>query len=112
MPTALIPFCAFNNNMNITGKKIKQFDVPVCNIFKPKIVKDQLCYTVNPNDFRDKTLSQELSFSFAVDHNEERISDGILIPKPFVRLDDFDKKEELVDNFVIIETIGKEEDFI
>ena len=48
-PTALIPFCDFGGNMSVMGVKIDQFDVPVCNSFRPKIVQDQLCYTVDPN---------------------------------------------------------------
>ena len=51
-PTALIPFCDFGGNMSVMGVKIDQFDVPVCNSFRPKIVQDQLCYTVDPNEGR------------------------------------------------------------
>ena len=37
-PTALIPFCEFGGNMSVMGVKIDQFDVPVCNSFRPKII--------------------------------------------------------------------------
>ena len=50
--TAMIPFCEFGGNMSVMGVKIDQFDVPVCNSFRPKIVQDQLCYTVDPNEGR------------------------------------------------------------
>ena len=53
-PTALIPFCEFNGNMSVMGVKIDQFDVPVCNSFRPKILKDQLCYSVDPNIYKDE----------------------------------------------------------
>ena len=48
-PTALIPFCKFGGDMSIMGVKMEEVDVPVCNSFRPKIVLDQLCYTVDPN---------------------------------------------------------------
>ena len=51
-PTALIPFCEFGGNMSVMGVKIDLFDVPVCNSFRPKIVQDQLCYTVDPDQGR------------------------------------------------------------
>ena len=46
-PTAFIPFCEFSGNMSVMGIKIDQFDVPVCNSFRPKIMQDQLCYTIH-----------------------------------------------------------------
>ena len=48
-PTALVPFCEFGGNMSVMGIKIDQIDVPVCASFRPKIIMDQLCYTVDPN---------------------------------------------------------------
>ena len=72
-PTALIPFCEFGGNMSVTGVKIDQFDVPVCNSFSPKIYKDQLCYTVDPNKFINlNNLQSKFSISLAIDFNEER----------------------------------------
>ena len=47
--TAMIPFCEFGGNMSVMGVKIDQIDVPVCTSFRPKIIMDQLCYTVDPN---------------------------------------------------------------
>ena len=45
-PTALIPFCEFGGNMSVMGVKIDDFKFPVCNSFRPKIIRDQLCYQV------------------------------------------------------------------
>ena len=53
-PTALIPYCEFGGNMSVMGVKIDQFDVPVCNSFRPKIIRDQLCYTIDPNEYKTK----------------------------------------------------------
>ena len=57
-PTALIPFCEFGGNMSAMGVKIDQIDVPVCNSFKEKLLGDQLCYTVDPNKYKN-TVNKE-----------------------------------------------------
>ena len=51
-PTAMIPFCEFGGNLSVMGVKIDHYDVPFCNSFRPKIISDQLCYTVDPNEYR------------------------------------------------------------
>ena len=60
--------------MSAMGVKIEQFDVPVCNSFKPKVLRDQLCYEVDPNKFinpkfKGETLKSGLTF--LIDHNED-----------------------------------------
>ena len=72
-PTALIPFCEFSRNMSVMGVKNDQIDVPVCNSFRPKIQKDQLCYTVDLNEIKKKTvLKNKVFFTFFMDFNEDR----------------------------------------
>ena len=72
-PTALIPFCEFGGNMSVMGVKIDQFDVPVCNSFRPKIIMDQLCYQVDPNEYKNKIdLQGDLSLSLFIHYNEDR----------------------------------------
>ena len=97
LPTALIPFCIFGGNISVMGVKIDQFDDPVCNSFRPKIVMDQLCYEVDPNDYKDKIdLGKDLSLSLFINYNEdmeitlEMFADNIAN-----------------NNVIIIETIGK-----
>ena len=50
--------------------------LPVCNSFQAKIVKDQLCYEVDLNEFSNKenNLRKELKsgFAFIMDYNEDR----------------------------------------
>ena len=60
--------------MSAMGTIIDQFDVPVCNSFKAKIFKDQLCYEVDPNDFinKDYLNKKKLGMSFYIDTNEDR----------------------------------------
>ena len=55
------------------GVKIDQLSVPVCNIFRPKLLRDQLCYSVDLNSIKAKFDSKEkVYFSFFVDYNEDR----------------------------------------
>ena len=93
-PTALIPFCEFGGNMSVMGVKIDQFDVPVCNSFRPKIVRDQLCYTVDPNKYKHKIdLKGELSLFLFIHFNEDR------------QMEDSTNSTE--EHSVIVDTIGK-----
>ena len=52
--TAMIPFCEFGGNMSVMGVNIEHFEVPFCNSFRPKILLDQLCYQVDPNEYKNK----------------------------------------------------------
>ena len=72
-PTALLPFCKFGGNMSVMGVKIDNFDDPVCNSFRPKIVMDQLCYQVDPNEYKHQIdLQGDLSLSLFINHNEDK----------------------------------------
>ena len=69
----MIPFCEFGGNMSVMGVKIDQFDDPVCNSFRPKIVMDQLCYQVDPNEYKHQIdLQGDLSLSLFINHNEDK----------------------------------------
>ena len=74
-PTALIPFCSFGGDMRIMGTKSEQYDVPVCNSFKPLIRNDQLCYQIDIEDFKDtKNIENQLKEGLVLilDYNNER----------------------------------------
>ena len=74
------------------GVLIEQIDVPVCNSFKDKIVKDQLCQQVDLNKFKTKLKPHEkIDFSFFIDFNEER---------------EYLEKYHDIGNLVIIESLG------
>ena len=75
LPSALIPFCDLGGNMSEMGVKIDQFDVPICNSFKAKVLNDQLCYEVDLNTFSNRyKIDKELrsGFAFIMDYNEDR----------------------------------------
>ena len=97
-PTALIPYCEFGGNMSVMGIKIDQFDVPVCNSFRPKIIRDQLCYTVDPNKYKDKIdLHKDLSLSLFINYNEDK---EMAFENNDTSVED--------DNFIKIDTIGND----
>ena len=56
------------------GVKIDQFEVPVCNSFKAKILNDQLCYEVDPNRFRSSNDETIQDLKLYIDVNEDRQS--------------------------------------
>ena len=78
--SSFIPFCEFGGNMSLLGVKAEQFQSPVCNSFKEKIVQDQLCYEMNINDFSNSTKEEEKNKSellksgliLLLDYNEDR----------------------------------------
>ena len=93
-PTALIPFCEFGGNMSAMGVKMDQYDVPFC--FRIKIIQDQLCYTVDPNEYKDRIdLEGDLSLSLFINYNEDRK----------ITLEKNEIKAEY--KFILIDTIGK-----
>ena len=99
-PTALIPFCEFSGNMSIMGVKVDKIEVPVCNSFRPKIILDQLCYTVDPNEYK-KYLDpkDELGLTLYINYNENR--------QYYEDLNDSVNNISLYDKEVLIESIGK-----
>jgi len=97
-PTALVPFCSISGNYSAMGVKIDQVEVPVCNSFRPKILRDQLCYTVDLNKFKQKIkFNKNVFFSFFIDYNEDR---------DLLTIFDDRKNINIEENGIIIETIG------
>ena len=73
--SSLIPFCSFGDEL--IGSEIYGFDIKVCNIFKPKLYYDQLCYETdlqNLNDNSHVNLMNQLNLglTLVIDYNEER----------------------------------------
>ena len=77
-PSAFIPFCSFGEDLKQVGTKSEHFEVPVCKIFKPVILKDQLCYKADIEKFRNLEDINKLKKQFEIglilllDHNEEK----------------------------------------
>ena len=71
--SSFIPFCSFGDKL--IGSKIDGFDMKVCNIFKPKLHYDQLCFETDLQELKDKDnlMNQlELGLTLVIDYNEER----------------------------------------
>ena len=57
-PSAFIPFCFFG--VHSFGKKISNFQIPVCSLFEEKLVNGQVCYEANMNQYnKDKKSNWE-----------------------------------------------------
>ena len=72
-PSSFIPFCSFGEEF--IGKKIEDFDIPVCNIFNPKYYFDQLCYETDLHELKDNDKIEkqlEKGFTLVLDYNEDR----------------------------------------
>ena len=71
--SSFIPFCSFGKTF--IGDRVKEFDIPVCNIFKPRIHFDQLCYETDIQKLKDsKNIENqlEMGLTLVLDYNEER----------------------------------------
>ena len=80
-PSSFIPFCYFGEEF--IGAKINEYEVPVCNIFRPRNYLDQICYETNLQDLKDSQKigkQLEMGLTLILDYNEERQNYKI-IPK-------------------------------
>ena len=76
-PSSFIPFCSFGEEF--IGANLSGFDIPVCNIFKPKNYLDQLCYETNLQVLKHSKSQKigkqfEIGLTLVLDCNEERQS--------------------------------------
>ena len=74
-PSAFIPFCQFGDTeMQEFGKYVLEFDIPICQIFKMTILKDQLCYKADINDYLSNMSIEDFKtgFMILVDKNLDR----------------------------------------
>ena len=101
-PTALVPFCSVSDDYSAMGVKIDQIDVPVCNSFRPKMMRDQLCYTVDLNKIKQQIdFKDTITFSFFIDYNEDRILSSVYDEDIAIS-----KNADGAKDGIIIETIG------
>ena len=98
--------------MSAMGVMIDQFDVPVCNSFQARILRDQLCYEVDLNKFSDKNNIEKelkLGFNFLMDYNEDRqvTSDKNISRQELGLANNVAALDENQHAFVYLDTIGK-----
>ena len=109
--SAFIPFCGFGEDMEAMGVKIDQFDIPVCNSFKDKLLNDQLCYEVDLNKLFNKTALRKglkIGLIFILDYNEDRqvSNTKTLVEKKKYDLNDLVKLDDNFQSMIIVDTIG------
>ena len=72
--SSFIPFCAFGKDL--IGVEVDPFDIPLCDIFKPRNYLDQLCYETDLQelivDSRKIEKQLEMGLTLVLDYNEER----------------------------------------
>ena len=57
-PSALIPFCFFG--VDRFGKETRNFQVPVCSLFKERMVNGQVCYEANLSQYDKQSRWEEV----------------------------------------------------
>ena len=75
LPSAFIPFCAYQTDLLMLGQNIKGLKFPVCNKFTPTVLDGQLCYTLDirsvlPNT--DALEGKDGQLLLLLDYNKER----------------------------------------
>ena len=78
-PSSFIPFCHFGEEF--IGARIQEFETPVCNIFRPRLYLDQICYETNLQDLKDSQKigkQLEMGLTLVLDYNEERQNYNIM----------------------------------
>ena len=72
--STLIPFCSFGLFEGILGEESPDFHVPVCRLFREKIVNGQVCYEADLNQYRDRVNWKEAlssGLTLIIDTNDE-----------------------------------------
>ena len=73
-PSALIPFCDFGRSKSTIGNMMEDYELPVCDSFKAKVMNDQLCYEVDLHEYRNNNnnIGLKTGLVFFMDYNEDR----------------------------------------
>ena len=111
-PSAFIPFCELGGNMSSLGVKIKEFHIPVCNSFIPKLFHDKICYQIDLEQYRDNpNIETQLKkgLVFIMDYNEDRqVFDYNFETTPHSGLfDRIDETKVNSDAIIFLRTLGK-----
>ena len=99
--------------MSVMGIKIEQFDNPVCNCFRARVLNDQLCYEVDLEDFKSSSqLHRQLKLGlvFFMDYNEDKqlIFENSSRPENILsRGQAIDGSNEEENAFIYLNTIGE-----
>ena len=98
--------------MSVMGKTIDNFNIPVCDKFRPTFLDGQLCYQLDANELRNKVDKKEIASQGIVlllDYNFDRMvkdEGGDLSTMDNSKLLKV-KNENIKDAMIYIETLGK-----
>ena len=96
--------------MSVMGKKIDLFDYPVCNIFRPKLLKGQLCYQVDVNAVKDQVDAEKAikhGLVVILDYNEDRTKiDNAEVNGPLEN-NLHDNEDKAIEARIYVETLGR-----
>ena len=96
------------------GVKLAGLPVPACSAFLPRLLGDQLCYTIDVNQFlltpNNRFYALEKGLIFVMDYNPERMT--MKMPNktkmgPLSLYNFYDRTAENKEAKIVIETIGK-----
>ena len=51
-PSAFIPFCEFGGQPDLLGERREEFNMVVCSSFRETLLRGQLCYQLDVNQYR------------------------------------------------------------
>jgi hypothetical protein len=111
-PSAFIPFCPFGGDMSVMGKTINNFDIPLCDKFRPTFLEGQLCYQLDANELRNIVDKKEIASQGIVmllDYNFDRMVKDIGDYLPTMEKSKLLKvgNDNTMDAKIYIETLGK-----
>ena len=94
--SSFIPFCFFGGVP--IGKKLVNFQFPVCNLFRKKIVEGKVCYEADVNHHKEDLDNRK--FGFIIDTNEEYDAENLIGRKSIQK----NKSSHLSSEFKTIES--------
>ena len=119
-PSSFIPFCSFGSDIELLGEKLSNFQFPVCNLFREKIVDGQVCYETDLNQLKKGVISKKVHWedtlhkglSLIIDTNEEYDVKKLLRESEDMRdntnsLDIFENSKKENDFRILLKTISK-----
>ena len=104
MPSAFIPFCAYQTSLLLLGEFINSFEFPVCNKFTPTVLDGQLCYNLGINSVlseRETMDGKGGELMLLLDYNKEKSIHPIHLDRQIVdnnthiSLEDTPNKDDL-----------------
>ena len=111
-PSALIPFCDFGRRRKSTiGNMMEDYELPVCDSFKAKVLNDQLCYEVDLHEYRNNNnIGLKSGLVFFMDYNEDRqviLKENDHMPEDDVFVDKVDASLDDEKASIYLNTIGE-----